>query len=247
MMLSLVKRVVRRIYRPHRNYYHKLFAGRRVLEIGGPSSIFQADGDFPIYGTALSVDNANFAAQTIWEGQIQAGKSFHYRKGSPAGEQFITEATQLTMIPDETYDAVISSHTLEHLANPLKALHEWKRVSKPQSLLLVIVPHKDMIFDHRRDDTTFEHLLDDLHQDTQEDDLTHLNEILAKHDLKRDPPAGSPAEFEARSRLNVQNRCLHHHVFSKDLMAQIAAFLELDIVRSEIVDNFHLVSTWRKR
>ena len=27
-----------------------------------------------------------------------------------------------------TYDVLLSSHTLEHIANPLRALSEWKRI-----------------------------------------------------------------------------------------------------------------------
>lgn len=36
---------------------------------------------------------------------------------------------------------------------------------------------------------------------TGKDDLSHLDEILALHDLRREPWAGSPTEFAARSRL----------------------------------------------
>ena len=38
-------------------------------------------------------------------------------------------------------------------------------------------------------------MLDDFSHDTQEDDLTHLPEILQLHDLSMDPPAGMRNNF----------------------------------------------------
>ncbi len=59
---------------------------------------------------------------------------------------------------------------------------------------------------------------------TTEDDLFHLPEILERHDLSRDPLAGSLEQFRARSLDNFNNRCLHHHVFdeknSRDLLTR---------------------------
>src|SRR5205823_5298371 len=44
-------------------------------------------------------------------------------------------------------------------------------------------------------------------------DMTHLEEVLALHDLRRDPGAGSAAQFAARCRANIVHRGMHHHVF----------------------------------
>lgn len=45
--------------------------------------------------------------------------------------------------PDESYDAVYSSHTLEHFgrAEIMPLLLEWLRVLKPGGLLIVVVPN----------------------------------------------------------------------------------------------------------
>jgi len=41
---------------------------------------------------------------------------------------------------DNTMDYIVCNHRLEHLEDPIQALTEWKRISKPSGLLIVIVP-----------------------------------------------------------------------------------------------------------
>ena len=195
-----------------------LFAGQRGLEVGGPSLFFHHS--LPIYKVAAAIDGANFGETTMWEGEISEGRSFEYGSRK-VGRQFIAEATNLGEIVDNTYDFVLSCHSLEHVANPLKAVDEWKRVVRPGGHVLLVLPNKDANFDHRRPTTTFEHLTDDLASDMGEDDLTHLEEILALHDLSRDRAAGTPEQFAARSRKNVENRGLHHHIFDMALLREV--------------------------
>lgn len=193
------------------------FDGRRALEIGGPSACFRAQGYFPVYPRLVSVDNCNFARTTLWEGAIEDGAGFPYDPGRPPGRQFIAEATDLGTVATGAYEVVLSSHTIEHTANPLRALAEWHRVLTPDGLLVLIAPHKDRTFDHRRPVTTLDHLIADLEAGTEEDDRTHLPEILALHDLARDPGAGSRDDFARRSQDNLTHRALHHHVFDTGL------------------------------
>lgn len=54
-----------------------------------------------------------------------------------------------------------------------------------------------------------EHLIDDYKAGITVEDLTHLQKILALHDLARNPEAGTFAAFKTRSRCNFENRCLH--------------------------------------
>jgi SAM-dependent methyltransferase len=87
-----------------------------------------------------------------------------------------------------------SAHVVEHRANPWgRPLAEWRRVVRPGGYVLLIVPHRDGTFDHRRPVTSLEHLLEDAERRTGEDDDTHLDEILRLHDLDRDPGASDRA------------------------------------------------------
>ena len=165
-------------------------AGKRAVEIGGPSDIFRDEGALPVYGVAWSVDNCLYSHQTIWTEKVVPGQTFKYHSGKPPGIQYVCEATELKPIPDRSYDCVLASHCLEHVANPLRALAEWKRVLKNGGLLLLVLPHKDGTFDWRRPVTALTHMVEDYEKQIGEDDLTHLSEILALHDLEKDEPAG---------------------------------------------------------
>jgi len=209
----------------------QLFKQGKGLEVGGPSGIFRDRGFIPIYRFLNELDGCNFSNSTIWEGSIENGKNYNYYKNKN-GFQFISEASDLSLLPDAKYDFVISSNCLEHVSNPLKAVKEWVRVVKKGGLVLIVLPNKAHCFDHRRPDTSFSHLLEDFKNDTQEDDLTHLEEILALHDLQLDVKAGTPEQFKERSMNNFQHRAMHHHVFSIALLEEIYRHFGLEILQT---------------
>jgi len=47
-------------------------------------------------------------------------------------------------LPQKEYDYIFSSHCLEHLENPVKALRYWKTRLKPGGCLFLYLPHPDM-------------------------------------------------------------------------------------------------------
>jgi SAM-dependent methyltransferase len=214
--------------------YREAIKDKHGLEIGGPSSIFRSRRLLPIYPLAFSVDQVNFSDSTIWG------------NGKPSEKQYIMDGVDLSEIPSSTYDFVLSSHSLEHIANPLKALSEWSRVLKSEGFIVLVLPDPRFTFDHKRPLTTFKHLLDDLCREAGEDDLTHLPEILSLHDLSRDPGAGSRENFEGRSRNNFQYRALHHHVFSDELMSEMVGFVGLKTISADTARPFHMICLAQK-
>ena len=210
------------------------------LEIGGPSSIFRRRHIFPAYSIAARIDNCNFGDKTIWEGSIARGETFSYDRRHAPGQQFIAEATDLDDIATESYDFILSSHVLEHVANPIRALTEWIRVLRVGGVIVLVVPHKQATFDHRRPITTLEHLVSDFEQGTSESDMTHAPEILNLHDLARDPGAGDIEAFRVRTVGNVHNRCLHHHVFDTSLAARVMDYMHLQLLAVEAVKPHHI-------
>lgn len=218
-IVAKVRRRTRRLWNYRR--IRRALEGKRGLEIGGPSAIFSPatpNGYVPpIYAIAASVDNCNFATNTTWS-QGEAGRTFRYLDGVAPGMQYIHDAADLAAIADNAYDFLLASHILEHVANPLRALGEFRRVLKPKGHLLIAVPNRLRTFDHRRPVTQFAHLEADFAANMGEDDMTHLEEILLLHDLEMDKPAGSPEEFRARCLRNAKVRCMHHHVFDLALL-----------------------------
>jgi SAM-dependent methyltransferase len=209
------------------------FRGKRGIEIGGPSEIFSERGCYPIYPIAAEVDQVVFASATIWD------KGFRDRA---PGRKIVEEGADLSF--EKTgflYDFVLSSHSLEHMANPLKALVNWKSLLAPNGIFFLVLPDPRYTFDHKRPVTPFEHLLQDYARQVPESDLTHLDEVLQLHDLSMDPDAGSPEEFQARSAQNHTNRCLHHHVFSLASGVRALEHSGYRVLRTDKLYPFHLV------
>jgi SAM-dependent methyltransferase len=221
--------------------YIESLRDKRGIEIGGPTSIFKEKSILPIYPLVGHLDGCNYSNSTIWDGLLKEGWTYNYQKNKNPCYQYICEALDLSSIGQGTYDFVLSSHCIEHIANPLKAISEWKRILKDNGLMLLIIPHKDKTFDHDRPITSLSHLIEDMKNDVQEDDLTHLPEILELHDLKRDPDAGDFTSFKNRSKENYLNRCLHHHVFDTQLVIDMLKYMDLSIITSGFVPPYHII------
>jgi len=240
LLTSLLLKIKTLSKRKVQNYklYQDLFHNKCGIEIGGPSKFFKTS--VPIYNSILSLDGVNFSSSTIWEGELIEGNNYKYGKGK-LGHQFICDAVKLSKVKSGKYDFILSCNNLEHLANPLKALTEWLRIIKLGGLLFLVLPNKNSNFDHNRSITTKRHLLDDFKNDVTEEDLTHLDEILAMHDLSKDHAAGNVEDFKKRSVDNYQNRSLHHHVFDLNLLEQIFVYFNIELLLSDCTKKNHII------
>ncbi len=236
--------VTRRPFRPQLaslEDYRTRMQSKASLEIGGPSALFGEAGALPIYDVLGSLDNCLYSATTLWAGQVEQGNTFRYDPRRQPGRQIIAEATDLSLISDSSYECVLASHCLEHTANPLRALAEWKRILKDEGLLLLILPHRDGTFDWRRPTTTLEHMVADYEQGTGENDLTHLPEILELHDLSRDEEAGTKEQFRERCLANHRTRAMHHHVFDTMAALRVVDHAGFQIIRVDHLTPFHII------
>ncbi|MBZ4191097.1 class I SAM-dependent methyltransferase [Niabella beijingensis] len=219
--------------------YAKTFKNQIGIEIGGPSSSFGLKSFFPVYLYAKRIDGVNFSSNTIWEGQIKEGQTYKYEQNKPAAHQYIDEAAELSSVPNESYDFLLSCHSLEHVANPIKAVKRWNEVLKTKGRLCLVLPDKRYTFDHNRPYTTFEHLLADFGQRITERDDTHFEEVIRLHDLSMDQ-AQSKEELIDRIQNNYINRCMHHHVFSFESVTQMLEYCGFKTVLNKEFKPFHL-------
>lgn len=215
------------------------------LEIGGPSSIFGSKGSFPVYLFAKQVDGVNFSNETVWEGKISKGKNYSYFKNKK-GFQYIEEASELGSISGKSYDFLLSSHSLEHIANPIKALKRWHTLLKSHGYLILILPDKNNTFDSERPYTSFEHLLKDYEHDTNEHDTTHFAEIMRYY--KSEGNEGDTAKEAVKTTLenNFVVRCAHHHVFSFETIREVLQFCGFTVLYQQSTPPFHLITIAKK-
>ena len=88
-------------------------------------------------------------------------KHLHITQEKKPGIQYISEASNLESIDSGYYDFLLSSHVIEHLANPIRGLSEWTRVLKESGYLILLIPDYRETFDHKRPVTELEHLISD--------------------------------------------------------------------------------------
>lgn len=237
--------------------YMSTFKNLSGLEIGGPSWVWLTI--IPIYQSIKNLDNIITPSTKNENEFLKKHKSIRYQKGQmidatkgwikakegsnqfnwfllKKGDLIFQDATDLDIIEKENYDFVVCSNVLEHIANPLKALHEFKRVTKKMGYISIVVPDKRYTFDYKRPVTKLDHIRDDFINSVGEDDMTHLEEVLKLTDEESTIHNAHPnqnfnkVEFEAYCRDNFNNRGMHHHVFDLELLTSLAKEVDLKII-----------------
>jgi SAM-dependent methyltransferase len=103
------------------NILSSITFNKQGVEIGGPSTT-----GVILYQNAQSIDNIIFSKNTIWSSHTNEYNYYNNKKG----KVIINDAVDISLVKNEHYDFVFSSHSLEHIANPLKAINEWLRIIK---------------------------------------------------------------------------------------------------------------------
>jgi SAM-dependent methyltransferase len=222
----------------------RLVEGKHGIEVGGPSDVFGPRGVIPLYDAVGSLDNCNFSSETWWA-KHEAGRTFKFSEAKAPGVQFVMDGATLPEITDGSYEFVLSCHMLEHVANPLKALANWRRVLAPGGVLVLLVPYKKHMYDHRRPTTTMQHLIEDFEADRGEDDATHFPEIMELLDFMRTPDMKETdmtrEQIVALLDNNAQTRIVHHHVFEPPLVRQVVEHAGFSILLLRAAFSNHIV------
>jgi len=212
-----------------------LIGDRSGIEIGGPSAIFRRWYNLPIYDHVGMLDNCDFSQSTTWASHSQ---SFCFSKRRPCGKTYVLEGSDLKDIPTDHYEFLLSSHNLEHLANPIKGLKEWQRVVRPGGHLVIVLPHYARTFDHRRMPTTVQHMEDDYEHNMGEDDLSHVEEVFAAH--YQNDPSRPAEELRALLMSNPSHRMMHHHAFDETNSKALLEAAGLTVLAVEMQLPFHI-------
>lgn len=217
-----------------------LLEGAKGLEIGGPTALFGRKGAFPLYTVVGSLDNVNWSSQTYWS-EIEEGMNFRFDDEKRAGRQVIADSTDISVLETDSYDLVVSSHVIEHIANPLRALAEWRRVLKPGGHMVIVAPDKRYTYDRNRPVTKLAHIIEDFEKGTPEDDTTHYEEIIALHDMAVDGYNSSYEQHVERTTNNGRLRMAHHHVFDEQLFRDVVKQAGFEIIAFDVFRPYHLL------
>jgi SAM-dependent methyltransferase len=178
-----------------------------AIEIGGPTILFQSS--MILYNILKSVDGINMKKLDFdWPWPYLQKEYYYY--GERKGTQFEGDASDIDKLNiDKKYDIIITSHLIEHIANPIKALKSWKKLLKDDGHILSILPNKNEFWDKVREYTTIDHMIEDYKNDIGEDDMTHYEENLMSNKSNRDYK-----KYSVLSKDNFRTRFLHHHCFN---------------------------------
>lgn len=119
--------------------------------------------------------------------------------GEPCRADFQGDATALPF-HDHSLDYVVTSHVLEHVANPIAALAEWCRVLRPGGIIYLLLPDRRLTWDRFRTPTPVDHLFADFERGTTAADGTHIDEFVQGVDWTTFSPATPPSEVPVKQR-----------------------------------------------
>jgi hypothetical protein len=173
------------------------------LEIGGPSRLL-----FSLYSDANAISFFNY--------KVAMDRHASAECPSNTKNMFFGNATEIrdfVQLNNQQFDTIISSHTLEHIANSVKALKLWYTQVSNCGTIITIVPEKQCCWDRSRDYTTKEHLMEDYNNDVTEQDMTHLHETSCMQESR-------PTYYSDVGDTN-NARIIHHHTFCRETLIAI--------------------------
>lgn len=177
--------------------------------------------------------------------------------GALLGKQYYTHASELSFAASASYSIIFSSHNLEHLPNPLKALFEWDRVLAPGGHMILILPWPDRTYDSPRERHNMLHFIQD-YLDPSDARLLdfHYEAILRGSDFENIDPADPErgrrgfvkSLTEARDALKPNwEDDSHWHVFTFGLLEEIFFCLGYGILSFDLMHPYHMMAVAKKR
>jgi hypothetical protein len=210
---------------------------KKGVEFGGPTELFSNSiYKMPLYSHTL-LDGANI----FEENYFQNGFSDEFPYGVIPGKQFDVDCTDLSSIKrmDNPYDFVVTSHLIEHVANPIRTILNWKDfVLKTEGYILSIIPDYRNCFDRKRPLTTLDHLIDDFISNVDEGDETHVKEQMELHDWSM----GGHKDFYELCKKNYKTRVVHHHTFTEESFKNMMEFCGFKNILSYKNDDLNIVN-----
>ncbi|MDB5396056.1 MAG: Methyltransferase type 11 [Rhodospirillales bacterium] len=132
----------------------------------------------------------------------------------------VSDLESMKGIETASQDFIIANHVLEHVEDPLRALHSVARVLRPSGIAVMALPDKRFTFDKDREVTRLDHLIRDNEEGPDASLLSHYEEwVRCVDDLHSDEAAGKIA-LMTQIRANI-----HFHVWDYPAMMELFAYV----------------------
>jgi predicted SAM-dependent methyltransferase len=135
----------------------------------------------------------------------------------------IDDAQTLRTFPDGSIDFIIANHVLEHVEDPIAALENFARVTRPGGIIFLTLPDARHSFDYLRERTTVEHLLRDHSEGPQASREQHYAEWATF--IEGIGPEGIPARSAEYAAAAAHH---HFHVWELETFLALLAAIDLD-------------------
>jgi 2-polyprenyl-3-methyl-5-hydroxy-6-metoxy-1,4-benzoquinol methylase len=210
-----------------------ILKNKQGIEFGGPTELFGAV--MPLY-SHVNLDGGNIISNNYFQSNL----SSNYFYGNKIGKQFDIDCTNEDQISKlRKYDFIVTSHAIEHFANPIKTLKLWEKyILKDDGYILSIIPDYQYCFDRKRPLTTLNHLIEDFKSGMGEDDTTHIQEQKDLHDWSY----GGHHQFYELCEKNHLTRVVHHHTFDVELVEGMFDYCGFEKVLSFKHDELNIVN-----
>jgi len=164
------------------------------------------------------------------------------RLGFKIDPDMLSDFHNIGEIPNDSYDWVISSHVIEHLENPIKALIGSHKVLKNDGYIYSVLPLYSQTFDKRRSVTSLQHLIDDFNSDKSGADWIHIDEFIRNYDCESDLVfKGDRNKWLDNFKLKP-DRHTHYHVFDLALVFAMHGFCGFKCISiKELGNSIHYV------
>jgi SAM-dependent methyltransferase len=149
---------------------------------------------------------------------------------------YLSEAHNLNIFSNKSFDFVIANHLIEHVVDPIGAIIEWLRVLKNDGILFLTVPNfRGNEYDFCRKPVKISHLIDDYHNSHLDLKIEHWKEFI---EIVEGINPSEPSFFQRLQLFKEIDFRIHMHVFDKRLIVDLLKFLLSIGERIRIIDSF---------
>jgi SAM-dependent methyltransferase len=227
-------------------FLRNIFKNKKILDIGGPTAwlneLYKNEKVLffnrkELMDVFFQFKDHNRMIQSTHEDDIVNGD--------------ITKEEDLIKLKNLDLDIALSSHLLEHIADPIKLIKNIWNILQKDALIITVTPNKERCWDKDRVTTSFDHIINDYVNETSEDDMTHAEEascVINGFDGNGLKGWGANPNYYKQIEDNNKNRIIHHHVFDIETLIKVHEYANFKTLICETLreDSLHTIYIGKK-